>query len=114
MDVLHVIRATIQIPEEVALKDAVRSIYCMTMGLGLFTHVLKRMHGSPNRPGSLPWSGSCCWTGREHPGSSDLVPVKEEVGRTSERVNFILDFIPLSPNLFSHGYLIESPYDYEE
>ena len=31
-----------QIPEEVDLKDAARAIYCMTMGLGLFTHVLKK------------------------------------------------------------------------
>jgi AcrR family transcriptional regulator len=31
-----------QIPEEVELTDAARSIYCMTMGLGLFTHVLKK------------------------------------------------------------------------
>lgn len=31
-----------QIPKEVDLKDAARSIYCMTMGLGLFTHVLKK------------------------------------------------------------------------
>jgi len=31
-----------QIPEDVDLKDAARAIYCMTMGLGLFTHVLKK------------------------------------------------------------------------
>lgn len=31
-----------QIPEEVDLTDAARAIYCMTMGLGLFTHVLKK------------------------------------------------------------------------
>jgi len=31
-----------QIPEDVDLKDATRAIYCMTMGLGLFTHVLKK------------------------------------------------------------------------
>ncbi len=31
-----------QIPAEVDLTDAARSIYCMTMGLGFFTHVLKK------------------------------------------------------------------------
>lgn len=31
-----------QIPDDVDLKDAARAIYCMTMGLGLFTHVLKK------------------------------------------------------------------------
>jgi AcrR family transcriptional regulator len=31
-----------QIPDEVDLTDAARAIYCMTMGLGLFTHVLKK------------------------------------------------------------------------
>ncbi len=31
-----------QIPDGVDLTDAARAIYCMTMGLGLFTHVLKK------------------------------------------------------------------------
>ncbi len=42
VDALSRFQRSGQIPEEVDLKDAARAIYCMTMGLGLFTHVLKK------------------------------------------------------------------------